>query len=59
MVIVRYNTGVAAESLMGTYTSPPYYDELTVAQKAVLAAPAYQLQDKGTKLYHKCRPSDR
>ena len=56
-VFVRFNTAVAAESLMGTYTPPPFYDELTDAQKAVLAAPAYQYEDKGSELYLKYRPS--
>ena len=42
---------------MGTYTPPPFYDELTEAQKAVLAAPAYQYKDKGSDLYLKYRPS--
>jgi ectoine hydroxylase-related dioxygenase (phytanoyl-CoA dioxygenase family) len=49
--LVRFNTAVAAETLMGTYTPPSYYDELTEAQKSVLAAPAYQYEDKGSKLY--------
>ena len=49
--IVRYNSAVGAESLMGTYTPPPFYDELTDAQKAVIAPPAYQHEDKGSKLY--------
>ena len=49
--IVRYNSAVGAESLMGTYTPPPFYDELTDSQKAVIAPPAYQSEDKGSKLY--------
>ncbi len=50
-VIVRYNSGVAAESLMGTYTPPPFYDELTETQKAVISAPHYRREDKGSRLY--------
>ena len=50
-VIIRYNSAVAAEGLMGTYTPPPFYDELTDAQKAVIRPPAYQFEDKGSKLY--------
>jgi hypothetical protein len=58
-LIVRYNTATQSENLMGTYTPPPYYDELTEAQKRVVAAPAYQFEDKGSRLYRKYRPSER
>ena len=44
---------------MGTYCPPPCHDELTEEQKSVLAAPAYQYEDKGSRLYQKYRPSDR
>ena len=50
-VIIRYNSGVVGESLMGTYTPPEYYDELTEEQKAVISAPAYRSEDKGSRLY--------
>lgn len=50
-VIMRYNTGVTAERLMGTYTPPPFYDDLTEAQKTVISAPHYRKEDKGSKLY--------
>ena len=33
-MILRYNHGVQAESLMGTYTPPDFYAELTKAQQA-------------------------
>ncbi|MCZ6677454.1 MAG: phytanoyl-CoA dioxygenase family protein [Candidatus Poribacteria bacterium] len=55
-VIIRYNSGVMAESVMGTYTPPPFYDELTEAQKAVISAPRYRREDKGSRLY---RPKER
>ena len=38
---------------MGTYTPPPFYDELTEAQKAVISAPAYRGEDKGSRLYRR------
>ena len=41
-VIVRYNSGVIAEGLMGTYTPPPFYADLTEAQQAVISAPHYR-----------------
>ena len=41
-LIIRYNSGVVAEGLMGSYTPPPFYDELTEAQKAVISAPHYR-----------------
>ena len=50
-VIIRYNSGVMGESLMGNYTPPPFYDELTEAQKAVISAPHYRREDKGSELY--------
>ncbi len=50
-VIIRYNSGAMGESLMGTYTPPPFYDELTAAQKAVISAPHYRGEDKGSRLY--------
>lgn len=50
-VLMRYQSGVVSEGLMGTYTPPPWYDELTDAQKAVITAPQYRREDKGSKLY--------
>ena len=50
-VLMRYQSGVVSEGLMGTYTPPPFYDELTDTQKAVLSAPQYRGEDKGSKLY--------
>jgi hypothetical protein len=50
-VICRYNTGVMAEGVMGTYTPPAFYDELTEAQKAVISMPHYRREDKGSVLY--------
>ena len=50
-VIMRYNNGVTAENLMGTYTPPPFYDDLTDAQKSVITSPHYRKEDKGSPLY--------
>ena len=50
-VVIRYNSGVMGESVMGTYTPPPFYDELTDAQKAVISQPHYRGEDKGSRLY--------
>ena len=50
-VIIRYFDGVTAEGLMGTYTQPPWYDDLTDLQKTVISAPEYRKEDKGSKLY--------
>lgn len=50
-VIIRYFDGVTAEGLMGTYTDPPWYDDLTDRQKSVISAPAYRNEDKGSMLY--------
>ncbi len=50
-VIIRYNSGVTGESLMGTYTPPTFFEELTKAQQAVISAPQYRREDKGSKLY--------
>ena len=50
-VIIRYNSGVAAESLMGDYTQPPFFAELTESQQAVISAPHYRGEDKGSRLY--------
>lgn len=50
-VLMRYQSGVVSEGLMGTYTPPPFFDELTDAQKAVISAPQYRREDKGSKLY--------
>jgi len=41
-VILRYNSGVVAEGLMGAYTQPPFYAELSEAQQAVISAPRYR-----------------
>ena len=48
---MRYNPGVMAEGLMGTYTPPPFYEDLNEAQKAVITAPHYRSEDKGSRLY--------
>jgi hypothetical protein len=37
-----YNCGVVGEGLMGTHVPPPFYEELTEAQKASIAAPRYR-----------------
>ncbi len=50
-VIMRYNNGVTAESTMGTFTPPDFFDELTEAQQAVISPPRYRGEDKGSKLY--------
>lgn len=50
-VVIRYFDGVTAEGLMGTYTHPPFYKDLTDRQKTVISAPAYRKEDKGSKLY--------
>ena len=50
-VILRYNHGVQAESLMGTYTPPDFYAELTEEQQAVITPPQYLREDKGSRLY--------
>ena len=50
-VILRYNHGVQAESLMGTYTPPDFYAELTEEQQAVITPPQYRREDKGSRLY--------
>ena len=50
-VIMRYQSGVMSEGLMGTYAPPPFYDELSESQKAVISAPRYCGEDKGSRLY--------
>ncbi len=50
-VILRYNSGVMAEGIMGTYTPPDFFDELTPQQQAVISAPHYRREDKGSALY--------
>lgn len=50
-VIMRYNNGITAENLMGTYTPPPFFDDLTDLQKSVISAPHYRKEDKGSGLY--------
>jgi hypothetical protein len=52
-VLFRYNSAVTCENLMGTWVPPDFYDELSEEQQAVIAAPKYQLEDKGSKLYTK------
>lgn len=54
-VIIRYFDGVTAEGLMGTYTHPPWYDDLTDLQKTVISAPEYRKEDKGSKLYKEAK----
>ena len=49
--IIRYMPGTMSEGVMGTYTPPPFYDELTEAQQAVISMPRYRGEDKGSKLY--------
>ncbi len=49
--ILRYNNGVTANSMMGTWTPPEFFEELTDAQKAVISAPHHRGEDKGSKLY--------
>ena len=51
-VILRYNAGVMAEGVMGTYTPPGFFDELTPQQQAVISAPHYRREDKGSALYN-------
>ena len=41
-VIIRYNSGVVAESLMGNYTPPAFYSELTPEQQLVISQPSYR-----------------
>ncbi len=41
-VIIRYNSGVVSEGMMGTYTPPSFHAELTEAQQAVISAPHYR-----------------
>ena len=50
-VIMRYQSGVMSEGMMGTYAPPPFYDELSESQKAVISAPRYCGEDKGSRLY--------
>lgn len=50
-VLMRYQSAVQSERLMGTYTPPDFYDELTDEQKSVIGPPEYQFEDKGSKLY--------
>ena len=41
---IVYNPGVVGEGLMGTYTPPPFWAELTEAQQAVISAPRYRYE---------------
>ena len=50
-VIIRYNHGVQSEGSLGTWSPPPFYDELTEEQKAVLTGPRYRFENKGSALY--------
>ncbi len=50
-VIIRYFDGVTAEGLMGTYTQPPWYEDLSDLQKTVISAPEYRKESKGSRLY--------
>ena len=40
--ILRYNNGVTANSMMGTWTPPEFFEELTDAQNAVVSAPHHR-----------------
>ncbi|MDA0837378.1 MAG: phytanoyl-CoA dioxygenase family protein [Planctomycetota bacterium] len=57
-VIIRYNSGVMASGVMGTWSPPAFYDDLTDAQKAVISMPHYRYEDKGSKLYKKYEEED-
>ena len=48
---MRYNNGVTAEGVMGSYAPPDFYAELSPEQQAVIAPPSYRGEDKGSKLY--------
>lgn len=50
-ILMRYNAGTTGESITGTFTPPPFYDELTEKQRAIITAPHYRQPDKGSKLY--------
>lgn len=50
-VVIRYNNGTQSEGVMGTWTPPAFYDELTEDQKAVISQPRYRGEDKGSALY--------
>jgi hypothetical protein len=50
-VIIRYNSGVQSEAIMGTWTPPDFFGELTEDQQAVITPPQYRNEDKGSKLY--------
>jgi hypothetical protein len=39
---IVYNPGVVGEGLMGTYTPPAFWEELTQAQQALISAPHYR-----------------
>ena len=40
-----------SETLMGTYTPPDFYAELTEVQQTVITPPKYRGEDKGSRLY--------
>lgn len=52
-VIIRYNHGAQSEGVMGTWTPPDFYDELTEEQQAVISMPQYRAEHKGSELYYK------
>ena len=50
-VMCRYLPGVMAETTWGSYRPPPFYDQLTPEEQALLSPPEYRKNDKGSKLY--------
>ena len=50
-ILMSYQSGVDLEGLIGAYTPPPFYNTLTKRQKAVISAPQYRREDKGSRLY--------
>ena len=52
-VIIRYNHGAQAEGVMGTWTPPDFFNELTEKQQAVISHPHYRGEDKGSPLYER------
>ncbi|MEE2659180.1 MAG: phytanoyl-CoA dioxygenase family protein [Candidatus Latescibacterota bacterium] len=54
-VILRYNNGVTAEGVMGTWTPPEFFEDLSPEQQAVISHPHYRREDKGSRLYQRYR----